>query len=344
MTDKNSFDHWSELANQVGAIPPAAEGKASETPSPPAEAETSVVAASAKAPDVEIVPRKVRAYRPKSGWDDLAHEFDLPQAAGAESPHVEEEKEEAEPPRGEEGTVWCGAEKFDALFDDSSSGEKDTSAVKLGEEQAFAAAIAAASQELEKDQLDERKKSGRRRKKRKRRPDQAEKNKADVDERLDEQADLDRDEELDELAEEVGGFAAGLYETEKPSRAEMRAEMRAEKREEETEEGEQRRGRHRRKRGSRRKKESPQEAADESRPEEDDEDVHREEQDEDDLEEDSKMFSHRGIPTWDEAMEYIISTNLEKRSKKSSGGSQQRPRGGRGRGDRDRANSRKRPE
>jgi len=47
--------------------------------------------------------------------------------------------------------------------------------------------------------------------------------------------------------------------------------------------------------------------------------------------------SHRGIPTWDDAMDLIISANMQVRSKGSGNSSSSRSRGGRGRGGRDKA-------
>ncbi len=376
MTDKKNYDHWSELANQVGAEIPADRGEGSEISAKPDDAENSGGADSTiskgssafaecgkpsepesstavESPAATIVPRKVRAYRPKSGWDDLAHEFELPAAAGPESPP----SVEAEASHGEEETVWCGAEKFDALFDDSSSHEKDSSALKYAEDITFADAVTAASKEFEKEKSGEGKseegrKSGRRRKKRNRRPEKSDRRKEESEERFDDQVDIDRDEDAYAAAADTGGFAAGLYEREE----------REEVAREEREEGERPRGKRRRKRGSRRRKEPQQTVAEEALGETEeaiDEEIspatRRDddggesrgdeplESDEDDLDGDAKTFSHRGIPTWDEAMEYIIAANFEKRAKKSSGGSQQRSKGGRGRGDRDRANSRKRP-
>ncbi len=64
---------------------------------------------------------------------------------------------------------------------------------------------------------------------------------------------------------------------------------------------------------------------------------------EDDSDQDEiKAVSHRGIPSWDEAVEHIITTNLDNRSKKSSGSSSSRSRGGRGRSGREKSGSRKR--
>jgi hypothetical protein len=45
---------------------------------------------------------------------------------------------------------------------------------------------------------------------------------------------------------------------------------------------------------------------------------------------------HRGIPTWEEAINMLVSSNLEARAKAGKGGSGPRPRGGRGRGGRGR--------
>ena len=98
MTDEQKNDHWSELVNQVGASPPADWGKKDDQPADSgeaereekvflggeeeadseqipseAEAETAIDAPAPK--ELEVAPRTVRSYRPKSGWDDLAQEF-----------------------------------------------------------------------------------------------------------------------------------------------------------------------------------------------------------------------------------------------------------------------------
>ena len=51
--------------------------------------------------------------------------------------------------------------------------------------------------------------------------------------------------------------------------------------------------------------------------------------------------SHRGIPSWQEAVDVLISANLEARSKKTNGGSSSHSRGGRGRGSREKSPEKK---
>ncbi len=415
MTDQKKQDHWGELAENVGATPPPDSGQAEQpvdknedvdredlaqspigggTP----ERETTKEVEEQPSEEIEVVevaPRKVHAYRPKSGWDELATEFDLPPVEKPAKKPAEVKEEAVDTAPIEEEPVenisaldevavdetldveqesrdedsWLGADEFDALFDDSADAAREEDTGEQSEAPSFEETIEAASKEIE-----EEKDTGRRRKKRRRRPPKT----AAPEEGTREEGDAyktspgsDADEGAAEIigTADTGGFGAGLLEDTGRTR------------DAESSEGERKRGRGRgrRRRGPGKKKESiaetsvdeevvsedvlaedfavedipGEEVADRSsrrgsrkkRGAEDREDAgngHRDRGEQKSEEDEKKAVSHRGIPTWDEAIEHIIATNMENRSKKSGGSSSSRSRGGRGRSGREKSSSRKR--
>ncbi len=382
MTDQEKHDHWGDLAADVGATTPPDRSPAQQpvdeiADAPDSETTNEVEAVQAENIEVvEVAPRKIHTDQPKSGWDQLATEFNL---APAEKPSQAKEEVldtapiEEEPAGVDESRYlvdeveaevsaedisaldevavdetlddnaidveqqlrregpWLGVDEFDALFDDSPADDRQEETDEESEVPSFEDAIEAASQETEKEKAEEEKTSGRRRKKRRRRTRKTK-----------------PVEEGDEVAAEMtstvdsGGFGAGLFEdTGRPSAAESP--------EGEAEEGGRKRGRRHCRRGSGKKKESVAEASvqeefvsDDAADREDAENSRRGRSERKPEEDEKKAVSHRGIPTWDEAVESIIATNMENRSKKSGGASSSRSRGGRGRSGREKSASRKR--
>ncbi len=454
MTDQDKQDHWGNLAENVGATPPpdsspddqpGEEKVANENENvPPEDADQSPIGwgmtdseanddvdeTEQTPPDdietIEIESRKVHSYRPKSGWDDLANDFDLPQAeeppeVAEEPPELQEEAidailvepeataavvenqdvvdepyaampsedvsavdevaDEIEEEQSSEESPWFGADDFDALFDDSpSDSDEDTAEESKGP--SFDEAVESADKEI-----DEEKSTGKRRKRRRRRPRKTE-GKGDSS-----QENATPEETLDTEVisiEDTSGFGAGLFgDTKGPDDASnvfsIEEEVadasevleisptvpdETESSQDESKASGKKRGRRRRRRGSGKKKESAAETTEGDEPTSQgssDEEVSekssrrgsrkkrsdadrkdsdggrrvREPKSEDD-EDEKRAVSHRGIPSWDEAIESIIATNMEKHSKKSSGGSSSRSRGGRGRGGKEKSGSRKR--
>ncbi|MEA1951558.1 MAG: hypothetical protein U9N87_09245, partial [Planctomycetota bacterium] len=384
---------------------------------------------------IELAPRKVQAYRPKTGWDELANEFDLPQAeeraeepseakeealdatpdatetTGVDESHdvaevqtampiedisavdeVADDSQDEQQQSSDEG-IWFGADEFDALFDDSPSDDSDEDTVEQSKGSSFDEAIEAASKEIEDEKT-----KGKRRKRRRRRPRKPDsQEEANTEEYTDDDKSSSAQTDGDEIdTDTIGtldtdGFGAGLFgNTESPQdafgvfAAEEEVDDASEVLEispsaseeqspqDETKEGGKKRGRRRRRRVSAKKKESDAEtSADKERvsqespnkeaggeelseksgrrgarkkrsaaDREDSGGGRRERKSND--EDEQKAVSHRGIPSWDEAIKSIIATNMENRSKKSGGGSSSRSRGGRSRGGRDKSGSRKR--
>ena len=438
MTDREKNDHWGELADTVGATPQPKDVPAERTDGEIGDANGEDIAESLSGRGVpdsnttdesadgagkiievgEVSTRKVRAYRPKSGWDELATEFDLPipktpssETPSSETPAAVEEKshveiEAEEPPQVisaldevavdhsldageqiEDESPWLGVDQFDALFDDSHPGDRREGAGRSSEGPSFEEAIREASKEIENERVDEDHTGGRRRKKRRRRPRKME---PDAVKHSDEKSDKDKA-PTQSGAEDTIGFGAGLFGDVETPRDASRVflpdeevddasevlEISADIFDEESSEGEEsgrKRGRRRRRRGSSKKKEADVEravdeglvsevavgkdGADEepadkagrrgsskkhgSADREDDDTVRRGRKKDDSENDEDRAISHRGIPSWDEAVEHIIATNLENRSKKSGGDASPRSRGGRSRGGRDKSGSRKR--
>lgn len=343
MTKKETNDHWASLSSELGLTPPPSdEGNeiasassdevVQRTPAETAPTPPSISPPKPPASSRSATPRP----RPAANWDLLASELGVappPRPAPKPTPVLPEpvaeipvpavcpSPEDRDEPTSSEVEIWD--EPIVPLLEPVAA-EAIPEAVASSEEPAVDRVPYQEGEGLSK--------SGRRRRRRRRRG-----------KRLPEPECTE--EEILEVDSETANGSVELIDEEPESAADESAEEAAEEQAETADrETPDRKRRRRSRRGGRRSKsdvrsEKPErsaEAKDESQPssEEHDEDDWRgaateEDEPHDDEDAGEHPWSHKGIPTWGDAVEIVIAKNLESRSKNPSGGSGGRNRGGR---------------
>lgn len=357
MTDPGESNHWAELVSELGATPPPEEpeGQPAEAEQPEAELEAVTDDPGASEPPPRAVAPKPR--RVPADWSRLAEEL------GVEVPEEAPPRAIPEPDSASSGreTAAASEEEAEARFEApaeelAESGVPDwmETDLELGDgvsepapaegewkepcggsaEGAVGGAGLTGSEVLGAEARGEpaeggaegsEKKTGRKRRRRRRKPAKAADEEREASETQPDEEPADEIEPMPTASEDDSGMADdSVAERKSLEREAPWGELESEQ--ESADVGEEAR--------------SPRAAMDESANREAEDAGKREEDrraDKSEARRKGMKPSHRGIPSWEEAIGIVISANMEGRAKPSEGGGSSRSRGGRNPGGRDRS-------
>lgn len=340
MTDQPEQDHWDLLASELGTPPPPPKKTPQERSDQiDSSRDNSAEDEGASAPAKAVSPPRRRSPSPRAakprrtanGWSELAAELgvEVPQQP-AEAATVSPPPEPAAPPEEPMAEAVTQEPSDEAIVVELPDGAAEhVELVEPGAEPIEAEPEEREAQATEQDNESSRQKSGRRRRRR-RRPARS----RDQTETADDEMEVAGDDETEAAAEravETSGASTGDGE---PSRSKRRRRRRpGRKRGAEAESNPDRPENETAAPGDTSPTQSMATAeaglsdagAESSAP-----------QDQRNRDLGRTKPSHRGVPTWRDSVEILISANMEARAKKPDRGSSSRGRGGRSRGGRDR--------